>query len=314
MSKKNERLGEVKINRQNCKMTIVEYINTSNVIVEFEDKTKTRVQTTYRAFSIGAIKNPNLPDYKIIESEKQLLGKEKLNNQGCVMKIIEYINCDNIIIEFQDEYKYKRKVQLGNFLKGNVRNPYYKSVCDVGYIGDTSVKNNNILKQSYKTWSDMLRRCYEVINKMYPYYGGKGVTVCDEWHCFKNFEKWYNKNYYEIDGKTTQLDKDILVKGNKQYSPQACIFVPQRINLLFNKSDKGKGLYPRGIIKTKSGKYQTRVYSAGFYKLFDTIEEAFQAYKQAKENQIKKMADEYKDKIPLKLYEAMYNYQVEITD
>ena len=47
---------------------------------------------------------------------------------------------------------------------------------------------------------------------------------------------------------------------------------------------------------------------------FDTPEEAFYAYKQFKENYIKEVADEYKDSIPQKLYEAMYRYEVEIDD
>jgi hypothetical protein len=49
---------------------------------------------------------------------------------------------------------------------------------------------------------------------------------------------------------------------------------------------------------------------------FNTIEEAFQAYKIAKEHQIKKLAVEYYStgKIPLMVYEAMYSYKIEITD
>ena len=47
---------------------------------------------------------------------------------------------------------------------------------------------------------------------------------------------------------------------------------------------------------------------------YNTIEEAFNSYKIAKENNIKRVADYYKNKIPQKLYEALYNYKVEITD
>ena len=48
--------------------------------------------------------------------------------------------------------------------------------------------------------------------------------------------------------------------------------------------------------------------------MFNTPQEAFQAYKKFKENYIKQVADEYKEYIPQKLYEAMYNYEVEIGD
>ena len=47
---------------------------------------------------------------------------------------------------------------------------------------------------------------------------------------------------------------------------------------------------------------------------FETPKEAFKSYKTFKEQYIKQVADEYKDKIPKKLYEAMYNWKVEITD
>ena len=47
---------------------------------------------------------------------------------------------------------------------------------------------------------------------------------------------------------------------------------------------------------------------------YDTLEEAIQAHDNEKRKAIKKVADEYKLYIPQKLYEAMYKYEVEITD
>ena len=51
-----------------------------------------------------------------------------------------------------------------------------------------------------------------------------------------------------------------------------------------------------------------------FLGYYNTPEEAFQAYKQFKENYIKQVADEYKELIPEKLYNAMYEYEVKIED
>ena len=118
------------------------------------------------------------------------------------------------------------------------------------------------------------------------------------------------------------LDKDILVKGNKTYSPNTCVFVPQNINTLFIKSNKIRGKYPIGVTFNKDkNKYQaqcnTLINGKNMKKtlrLYNTIEEAFNAYKQFKEANIKQIADYYKENIPDKLYEAMYNYKVEITD
>ena len=168
----------------------------------------------------------------------------------------------------------------------------------------------------------MLIRCYEpyTINK-YPTY--IEVIVCKEWHNFQNFAKWYEENYYEIGKGKMHLDKDILFKGCKIYSPKTCIFVPERINYLFIKSNAIRGEYPIGVSWYKtSNKFRVqckildkennrKVIHLGYYT---TSEEAFLAYKVFKENYIKQVADEYKKLIPQKLYEAMYKYEVEIND
>ena len=170
----------------------------------------------------------------------------------------------------------------------------------------------------------MIKRCYDekTIKKHLTY---KDCSVCDEWHNFQNFAKWCEENYYESKFKNEpmQLDKDILQKGNKIYSPETCIFVPRRINSLFIKSDKARGDCPIGVTFRKdNGKY--RSYCNVQYKeeprkqiqlgQFNTPEEAFYAYKQFKENYIKEVADLYRPYIPEKLYNAMYRYEVEIDD
>jgi hypothetical protein len=109
------------------------------------------------------------------------------------------------------------------------------------------------------------------------------------------------------------LDKDILVKGNKIYSPETCIFVPQRINKLIIKSDNIKTTFhkdKRNKIYSATVRMEGKRYSKGFYSL----EEAKLYYKNLKENYIKQVADEYKDLIPQKLYNAMYKYEVEINN
>ena len=121
------------------------------------------------------------------------------------------------------------------------------------------------------------------------------------------------------------LDKDILCKGNKIYSPETCIFVPNNINILFVKRDKMRGEYPIGVnyhkqhkklyvscgIINKDNKHKQKF--LGLFPL-DKPFQAFYTYKQFKENYIKQVADEYRDLIPQKLYEAMYSYEVEIND
>ena len=109
--------------------------------------------------------------------------------------------------------------------------------------------------------------------------------------------------------------KDILIKWNKVYSPDTCCFVPVEINSLFTRTNSKRGKYPIGVCMNKSnGRFLATLKSKKFSKSYNTPEEAFQAYKEVKENYIKEVADEWKDKINPKVYEAMYNYQVEITD
>ena len=53
---------------------------------------------------------------------------------------------------------------------------------------------------------------------------------------FQEYGQWFDDNYYEIKGERMALDKDILVKHNKIYSPETCIFVPQTINCMWHKN------------------------------------------------------------------------------
>jgi hypothetical protein len=171
----------------------------------------------------------------------------------------------------------------------------------------------------YTAWTNMLKRCYSQISlEERPTY--TGCTVCPEWLNFQKFAEWYFSNYYEVSSfGTLQIDKDILIKGNKIYSPETCVFVPSVINSLFIKHDAKRGDYPIGVTYNKKAKkYEARIsYGDGrfhYLGLFDTVEEAFEVYKYHKELHIKNKAEEHKPNIPLKLYEAMLNYEVEITD
>ena len=172
----------------------------------------------------------------VIKNRNNKLNETNYNKCGELMRIIEYNNAHDIIIEF-DCSKTTVKTSYQKFKNGNVKDNFYKSVCGVGYLGNTSTSKNKKVKHSYRIWLGMIRRCYDNkdLNKNKAYVG---CTVCDEWLCYANFEKWYDDNYYEVNNEEMNLDKDILVKGNKIYSPNNCTFVPQRITTLFIKGNK----------------------------------------------------------------------------
>ena len=249
------------------------------------------------------------------------LGETRTMNCGGIATIVEYTDSQNITVQFKNTGELVKTRYLC-FKNGNVKSHFTPSVYGVGIIGNekTTDENGKSLK-SYNTWVNMLKRsCSSKFKKKYPTY--KDCSVCKEWLCYSNFKKWYDENYYEIDGERMDLDKDILYKGNKIYSPETCVFVAKNINTLFTKHNKARGKYPIGIYFNKNAKKfmaKCRIFynrksqqkNLGYY---NTPEEAFNVYKTFKENYIKQVADEYKDKIPDKLYKAMYNYEVEITD
>ena len=250
--------------------------------------------------------------------KKERLGETKNNEYGNKMTIIEYINSHNVKIKFENGYITKSDYR--NFKKGIIRSPYDRRIYEIGYIGEGKYQSTVDLRatQQYDAWNSMLKRCYsEKVHVRHPTY--KDCTVCEEWHNFQNFAKWYDENYYEVEDQEMCLDKDILVKGNKVYSPDTCIFVPERINILFVKGDSKRGDLPIGVSFHKiSGKYTAQCNQNNkktYLGLYDVIEDAFYfGYKPYKEKLIQQIADEYKDQIPKKLYDAMYSYIVEITD
>ena len=232
------------------------------------------------------------------------IGEERVMNCGMKAKIIAYRNCGDMTIEFEDGYIIDR-VQYTNFKRRIIKNPYAKIIKGVACIGETSTVdiNGKVLK-SREVWGDMIKRCYDEKQlKRRPSY--IGVTVCDEWLCYANFKEWYDKNIYEIKDERMQLDKDILIKGNKVYSPETCIFVPQRINTLFREFNNNE--FPT-LEERSNGSFAIRVRMNGKSKRisgFETKEKAEECYLKEKRQIIKEIAEEYKDKIPNKLYNRL---------
>ena len=155
---------------------------------------------------------------------KERLSEIKKNTFGTEMKIVEYNSNKDITIEFQDKYKIKVKTNYRNFEKGIIKNVYDKSICEVGYLGDGKY-NHKDYPEIYETWSGMIKRCYDKKRQeKQPTY--RNCIVCDKWHNFQNFAKWWEENIYECNNEKMVLDKDILIKGNKIYSPETCIIAP----------------------------------------------------------------------------------------
>ena len=239
------------------------------------------------------------------------------------MKIIEYNNNRDIIVEFQDEYKSKIHATYQHFKDGSIKNPYYPNVYDIGITGDKYPRyiNSKNIKE-YDVWSGIIQRSFD--NKFKednPAY--QDVTCCKEWLLYDNFYEWLHsqENFDKwLNGNKWAVDKDILVKGNKIYSPNTCCLVSKDVNTLFTKRDNYRGDFPIGVKKSRDS-FIARCMNpiTGEHKylgIYDTPIKAFYAYKEYKENLIKKIAEiEFSNgNITKKCYDSMINYKVEIAD
>ena len=250
-------------------------------------------------------------------------GEERVNTFGGKMIIKEYRSAKDIDVYFPEYNWVFEHTQYSAFKRGNIKCPYEPRYYGKGYLGEGKYKMSENGKHTYEylIWHSMLMRCYDPkLQEREPTY--KGCAVEEHLFNFQNMGKWLDENYYEVPGEKMHLDKDILNKGNKIYSKETCIFVPERINTLFTKRDNDRGDCPIGVSDLPSGNYQAYC-NNGYGKqvylgVYSTKEEAFRVYKEYKEKLIKDTIDSYEGKIPEPHYSrlkiAMYNYKVEITD
>lgn len=129
----------------------------------------------------------------------------------------------------------------------------------------------------YKLWAGIVKRCETKSSSNYKDYGGRGITVCEEWRNNpKSFIEWAENNGYEQGLEIDRIDNDM------GYSPDNCRFVTHAENSAVGKrrlrEDNKSG--ERNIIKTKSETYEAYYQANGkqkFIKTFKTIEEAIEA-------------------------------------
>jgi len=144
----------------------------------------------------------------------------------------------------------------------------------------------------YKAWKNMLLRAYS------PKFHAKrptyiGVTVCEEWRSFMAFRAWMMEQDWE--GK--HLDKDILVPGNKVYSPKTCAFVTREVNGLLNDHNAKRGNWPIGVDRRKN-KFRAKVSENGkkrYLGIFHSPHEAHLAWREEKVRLVREAAEECDD-------------------
>lgn len=249
---------------------------------------------------------------------KDQTGSKFTTNEGYELEVVFYENSENCSIKFTGFDFIIENLEIAAIKDGRVKNPMHKSVFGVGCFGygpyTTLEKPKGKTRKSYITWKGMLERCYtqdtkiRVRNNSY-----KDITVCEEWLNFQNFAKWFEENYNPKTMKGWNLDKDILIEGNKIYSPDACSFVPPEINVLFKTySNKNVDFIEEGIRKyKKEEKYSVYFCEDSIQKCrgtFITLLEAQKFYKELKEDKVKTTALKYKKTLSEKVFQKLINY------
>lgn len=227
----------------------------------------------------------NVSTFKTIVSKyRKSSGKvlvTRTRKDGIYVKRFE---SDNSVKEFKEEAVSKKSISNRKLVCG-------VGINDADYI--TSKKTESC--PFYKRWLCMISRCYsESFSKLRPTYND--VTVCKEWLTFSNFKKWMIVQDWE--GK--ELDKDIIKRGNKIYSPDNCVFVDSDINKLLNQHLAKKGDFKIGVaFHKKANKFVSQCKNGKNINvnlgLFKTEDEAHEAYIDFKSSVLMEVAEQQKD-------------------
>ena len=200
--------------------------------------------------------------------------------------------------------------------KNQVKDYMVPTVHGVGYYGAPTINDKDPIKNTItKLWVGILTRCYEEgYSDKFPAYAN--CTVGKEWHNLQNFKSWVldqiDQGYYQ---EGWELDKDLLVQGNKVYSPETCVFLPGRLNQLQQVKKKSQYNYLPGVnFDNEKSKFKAEVSFNGkrYYLPRNESElECFLSYKQLKEKLVQADAENWKGKIQPKAYESLKNYSLD---
>ena len=248
---------------------------------------------------------------------KDCVGKVFKSKSSGDFKVLKYNDNRNVEIQFLNT-GFEAVVQLVQVKSGEVKDKYLPSVYGVGILGTkypTAI--NGVQTKEYNLWQHMLKRCYsDKYQKKYPTY--KGCEVSDKLKSYEYFYEWCHKQI-GFGNQGWHLDKDLLVKGNKVYSEDSCVFIPAEVNTLLVKSTASRGEHLIGVCWSNTHKaFKAQVSKSKgkreYLGSFATEIEAFNAYKVVKESFIKEQANNWKLQIDPRAYNALMNYEVEITD
>lgn len=200
------------------------------------------------------------------------------------------------------------------------RTPYYNTKGK----HKTRLPPGNVKTKACQLWENIKNRC-EYLPKMDEVRFGKyeGTDACDSWKDFQNFAQWFEET--QVQGfyhEGWQLDKDLLSKDNKLYSPEFCVFLPEEVNKALNTKSRTRGELPMGLSYNSRNKKLINVVYACKHEAFylrmcvpkSRMLEGFELYKKSREGYIHFLAEKYKDKLDPRAYKALKEYEVSVDD
>lgn len=174
---------------------------------------------------------------------------------------------------------------------------------DVRFCTSTRYMGKFVKHRAYESWRLMLKRCYcKNYQQKHPTY--VGCTVNAEWLSFNNFYEWWKSNFVE----GWQLDKDLLINGNREYGKNACLYVPKELNVFTIGRDSFRGEYPIGASYDKaSGRFRAYIRVNSVYEYLGQFDSAYEAHCAWHERKVE-LAIEYKplcDSIHTDLFDGL---------
>lgn len=215
-----------------------------------------------------------------------------MTREGHIVKIISECNKSKY-------YKFKindwvSEARIDHIIEGSIRYPYNASLFGVGYLGVGKYKSvvKKKMTKEYGVWRGMLRRCYslESYSKNPSYIG---CSVDKRWYNFQVFARWFDDNYVE----GFELDKDLLIDGNKLYSEDTCVFIPSCLNaFLSSKQSTNTSGYTGVSWHKRDRKWSVQINDIDTHKLlhlgyFDDPVKASQIYKSARYGMVLRIID-----------------------
>jgi len=176
------------------------------------------------------------------------IGTVHESNKFGLFEVVNYSGYARVYVQFIST-GFIKKTTVQNIRRGAVRDPFFPSVFGVGFVGVgryVTTKNKKT-KKSYQVWHAMFERCYSRrYREIFPSY--EGCSVRSDWNNYQSFAMWFDENYpgNEYDLNRIELDKDIKIDGNKEYSKDACMFVSRRENTIKARAKNYSFISPTG--------------------------------------------------------------------